>query len=272
MNWKVYNVDNSDLPQNSVTSIALDSSGNKWIGTRDGGLAKFDGTSWIVYNTSNSGLPKNGIRSLAIDGSGNKWIGTYDGGVARFDDTNWTVYDTSNSGLTDPHALSLEIDNSGAIWIGTYYGGLVKFNGTNWTMHHISNSGLRDLFILSIAVDGSGNKWIGTALGLAVFNEGGIVSTKEIDESVSKTEYKNALYQRYPYTWLSYSVSKPGHAHVVVKVFDIKGRTIRNLVNAVKPAGIHQINFDSRNISNGTYFVNLKVGSNSFTKRLILMK
>ena len=84
-----------------VTCLAIDGSGNKWIGTWNGGLAKFDGTNWTVYNTSNSGLPDNAVCCIAIDGSGNKWIGTYDGGLAKFDGTNWTVYNTSNSGLPD---------------------------------------------------------------------------------------------------------------------------------------------------------------------------
>ncbi len=58
-NWTVYNTSNSGLPDNYVSSIAIDGSGNKWIGTWHGGLAKFDGTNWTVYNTSNSGLPDN---------------------------------------------------------------------------------------------------------------------------------------------------------------------------------------------------------------------
>ena len=49
---------NSGLPDNYVSSIAIDGSGNKWIGTW-GGLVKFDDTNWTVYNTSNSGLPDN---------------------------------------------------------------------------------------------------------------------------------------------------------------------------------------------------------------------
>ena len=43
---------NSGLSSNYVQSIAIDSNGTKWIGTRDG-LAKFDGTNWTTYNTSN---------------------------------------------------------------------------------------------------------------------------------------------------------------------------------------------------------------------------
>ena len=65
--------------------IAIDGSGNKWIGTDGGGLVKFDDTSWTVYNTSNSGLPDNYIHSIAIDGSGNKWIGTH-GGLTEFNE------------------------------------------------------------------------------------------------------------------------------------------------------------------------------------------
>ena len=82
-----YNTANSGIANNNVLSIAIDVSGNKWIGT-DSGLAKFDGTNWTVYNTSNSNLPDNQIYTIAIDSKGNKWIGTYGGGLAKFNDTN----------------------------------------------------------------------------------------------------------------------------------------------------------------------------------------
>lgn len=72
-----YNKLNSGLPDNSVESIAIDNSGNKWIGTWGASLAKFDGNSWTIYNTFNSGLPLNDVVSLAIDNSDNKWIGTW---------------------------------------------------------------------------------------------------------------------------------------------------------------------------------------------------
>ena len=52
--WVVYNTSNSGLPSDTVNAIAIDGNGNKWIGTYDRGLAKFDGTNWTVYDTSNS--------------------------------------------------------------------------------------------------------------------------------------------------------------------------------------------------------------------------
>ena len=83
--WSTYNTSNSGLPNNSVPSIAIDGSGDKWFGTFGGGVSKFDGdTTWTTYNTSNSGLADNSVLAIAIDGSGNKWIGTLGGGVSKF--------------------------------------------------------------------------------------------------------------------------------------------------------------------------------------------
>ncbi len=107
-----YNKANSDLPDNRVSVIVVDGSGNKWIGTCYGGLAVFDGTNWTVYNTSNSGLHHNKVASIAIDKSGTKWIGTNGLGLAVFDGTNWTVYNTSNSGLPGYRIYSISIDES----------------------------------------------------------------------------------------------------------------------------------------------------------------
>ena len=126
------------MPDNDVWSVAIDGSGNKWIGTAEG------------------------------------WLWSVGGGLAKFDDTNWTVYDTSNSGLPDNYINCITIDISGNKWIGTS-AGLTKFDGTKWTVYNTSNSGLPHNTIYSIFIDGKGDKWIGTYGGLTVFNEGGIV-------------------------------------------------------------------------------------------------
>ena len=121
-----YNKINSDLPSNEVACIAIDGSGNKWIGTRDG-LAKFDGSNWTIYNKSNSGLPDNNVHCIVIDNSGNKWIGTGGGGLAKFDNSNWTVYNTSNSDLPNDWINCINLDGTHNKWIGTR-GGLSLFD------------------------------------------------------------------------------------------------------------------------------------------------
>ena len=162
--WVVYTTDNSGLHHDHISSIAIDNSGNKWIGSFQSGLASFDGTNWTIYDTSNSGLPDNDVMSIAIDGNGNKWIGTGFGGVAFFDGTNWTVH------TTDIFVDAMAVDSSGNTWIGTYHHGLACFDGTSWTIYNTSNSDLPDNWVHSIAIDENNNKWIGTRGGLVVID------------------------------------------------------------------------------------------------------
>lgn len=156
--------------------VAIDRSGNKWIGTDIGrvsddgliqkgiGLIKYDGKTWTVFNSSNSGLPENYIKSIAVDQQENVWAGTTYNGLAKFDGNTWTVYDTSNSALPDNLVNSIAIDKHGNKWIGTYHG-IAKFDGKTWTVYNKSNSGLPDNFVSIVKIDEQGQKWIGTAYG-----------------------------------------------------------------------------------------------------------
>ena len=47
--WLLFNTDNSELSDNNVLSLAIDSYNNKWIGTKFGGLVKFDGEEWGIF-------------------------------------------------------------------------------------------------------------------------------------------------------------------------------------------------------------------------------
>ena len=78
-----YNQLNSPLPNYYVDAIAIDSNGNKWIGTHGGGLVKYDGTTWTVYDTT-KGLPGNVVDAVAVDRQGNVWVGTDGNGLARY--------------------------------------------------------------------------------------------------------------------------------------------------------------------------------------------
>lgn len=79
----IFDSTNSVFFDNGIITIAIDESGNKWIGTYFG-LVKFDDTNWTVYTPLNSGLPENTVTSIVIDGFGNKWIGTSANGVSVY--------------------------------------------------------------------------------------------------------------------------------------------------------------------------------------------
>ncbi len=180
-------------------------------------------------------MPHNYIWKIAIDAQDNKWIGTNWGGLAKFDGINWTVYDNSNSGLLYNSITAIAIDEQDNKWIGCY--------------------------------------WPGTDLygGLEVFNENGInIPIKTPNNTTSKSRYKITLLKNHQITRISYTI--PKQSKVTLKVFDIKGRVLKTLVKKKKKTGDYQIDFDSHDLSNGAYFVHLRVGSKSVTKKMVVIQ
>ncbi len=256
----------------SAADLAFDKNDNLW--TTSGGmyygiLRKFDGTNWIEYPIP--GYPDYGSRYLAIDSIGNVWITTYGKGLAKFNGSNWTFYNSSNSGIPSNYLDHITIDQTGNIWLGV--GGVTKFDGTNWTNYFSSNSGLPDNHINGISTDQNGNKWIATANGLAIFNEGGVVSVEEnknifISEGfLISQNYPNPFN---PSTKINYQLPVAGN--VTLKVYDVLGNEIATLVNEEKPAGSFEIEFKANYLPSGVYFYQLKAGDYVETKKMILLK
>lgn len=73
-----------------------------------------------------------------------------------------------------------------------------------------------------------------------------------------------------PNTKIKYSI--PQTSQIQIKVFDILGNEIEELVNEEKPAGTYELTWNAANLSSGVYFYNLHAGSFVQTKKMILMK
>jgi hypothetical protein len=87
------------------------------------------------------------------------------------------------------------------------------------------------------------------------------------------TQYR--LEQNYPnpfnpVTKINFEIPKTGF--VSLKVYNVLGREVANLVNTVKNAGNYSVDFDGTNLSSGVYFYKLE--SNGFvdTKKMMLIK
>ena len=77
--WTTYTTANG-LASNNVRSIAIDSSGNIWFGTFDGGASKFDGTTFTSYNLANSNLGSNQINAVTTSPTGSVFFGAMGAG------------------------------------------------------------------------------------------------------------------------------------------------------------------------------------------------
>lgn len=83
------------------------------------------------------------------------------------------------------------------------------------------------------------------------------------------------LYQNYPNPFNAQTKIKfyiPNSEFVTLKVYDILGREIVELVNEFLPAGAYEVVLDSRDLSSGVYFYTLKSNKSSLTKKMLLIK
>jgi len=73
-----------------------------------------------------------------------------------------------------------------------------------------------------------------------------------------------------PSTMISYSI--PENSYVTLKMYDILGNVIADLVNERKEAGNYSVIFNASDLSSGLYIYTLRVNGYSFTKKMILTK
>jgi len=72
-------------------------------------------------------------------------------------------------------------------------------------------------------------------------------------------------------TQISYTLIRSGH--VSLKIYDLSGREIQTLVNEVKNAGEHTVQWDADSFGNGLYFYKLKVNDEpSELKKMVLAR
>lgn len=120
--WKVYDIDNSDLPDQTIPAVAIDLQGRIWAGTGDGrssgqGIAVYDPAvkTWTLYDyatiPADQKMGSNGITDLAVDPvSGDVWAshspvviwkenlnGSFSrvyggGGVSRWNGSRWQAW------------------------------------------------------------------------------------------------------------------------------------------------------------------------------------
>ncbi len=95
------------------------------------------------------------------------------------------------------------------------------------------------------------------------------------DRYSSKIPNTFTLFQNYPNpfnpeTTIKYDL--PKQAHVTLKVYDILGEEVAELVNGIKKAGSYEVKFAGSRLSSGIYFYSIQTGNKTITKKMILLK
>lgn len=94
-------------------------------------------------------------------------------------------------------------------------------------------------------------------------------------EDINSQPDNDIFFQNYPNpfnptTRISFTI--PEKSQIKLKVFDVLGREVTNLADGVYEAGKYEVIFDASKLPSGIYFYNLTTGTNSTTKKMMLIK
>ena len=106
----------------------------------------------------------------------------------------------------------------------------------------------------------------------ATFLVGGTPVANEDDDVLPRN---TALEQNFPNpfnptTTIRYELGAA--THVRLTVYDLLGRPVRQLVDALQPAGRHSATFHAESLASGLYLYSLDTGADVFTRRMMLVK
>jgi hypothetical protein len=73
-----------------------------------------------------------------------------------------------------------------------------------------------------------------------------------------------------PTTFIAYALAED--VYVKLEVFSLLGERVAALVDGAQEAGYHEVRLDGTNMASGVYVYQIRVGSISFSRRMILLE
>jgi photosystem II stability/assembly factor-like uncharacterized protein len=263
------------LTAHVIFSIGFNSANHVFVGADNDGVFRStdDGATWQQLPT---GFEDRQVLSLVIAPSGSIFAGTYLGNIFRSTDggENWMAL---NTGILSENILAMIVNAEGEIFasaanLSTHTGvGVYQSadDGDTWTQ---VNEGLVSTIIGSFGIISSGHLIAGSNAS-GVFRTVDPTTFIEYPSPNSMTLF--SLFQSFPNpfnpaTTIKYDL--PTDSRVSLKVYDVLGREVLDLVDGVETAGQHEVVLNASELSSGVYFYRLKAGDFTDTKRFMLLK
>ncbi|MFT4604113.1 MAG: signal transduction histidine kinase/ligand-binding sensor domain-containing protein [Rhodothermales bacterium] len=242
LDFKVYRKATSGLASNNIYSLHEDEDGTIWVGTRNGGLARYrDGR---LESVEVAGLEHANIAAIVGNASTGLLLGLADSTVIHLEITGDAYKTKPLDALGVAGVTSLIQDDSGAIWIGTRERGLFRYgqgaltsfldtgalthtnisdmslapDGSVWVasngegIAHIqgyrihtygTEAGLPVDDVRSVLADPNGTVWIGTLQnGIWRLTEGLISQPQGLGEATSR-DIRDLAYDREGSVWMA---------------------------------------------------------------------
>lgn len=150
------------VAQSQVYSLLQDTRGYLWMGTRGGGISRYDGLNFKTFSVKD-GLINNYVFCIKEDPEHNLWIGT-NNGLSRYNGIKFDKYIPANDSM-QVWVQDIDIDAKGRKWLATNIG--VLYLDKNNVFTNVTDL-LREkrTVINEVHVDKAGNIWYGNGENL----------------------------------------------------------------------------------------------------------
>ena len=243
--------------------------------------------NWVLYDTTNSSLPSNNIQAIEVDLHNDKLIVT-DKGLAMFNEiginfsTQLTENDTLNFGICEIgtiNSMNLTINN---IFNYVLILDSVEVYSNNFsfddsfpiTLFPGDSSSVVLNFEPDLECSYSGKIVLYTNSGMYVevlIGKGSLLNYVENEKTISEYNLGNNYPNPFnPSTTIEYQI--PQSSFVLIKVYDALGNEVVTLINEEKPAGIHEVNFEPKDLTSGLYIYKIKAGNFEQTRKMLFLK
>lgn len=157
------------IAQSQVYSVLQDSRGYLWMGTRGGGITRYDGFKFVSY-TKKDLLSSNYIYVIKESKDGKLLIGT-NNGFSTYNGLKFESYGVRTGDTSQFSVLDIAVGTNNDIWLATNQG-VYKFADKKLT--NISNSiGENPIMVNTILIDKKGRIMYGTVNGLNILEYNG---------------------------------------------------------------------------------------------------
>jgi hypothetical protein len=170
--------------------------------------------------------------------------------------------------IKNKHNLNKEIDKNTIYRIGVFYVQLYgdKQNAQKY-FDELKKKYPGDDLVNDI------DRWMNATNGVS--NNGSYIAVAEAAAETLAPENFGVSVENYPNpfnptTKISFSI--PQKSQIKLKVFDVLGREVASLADGVYEIGKYEVTFDASKLPSGVYFYNITTGSNSISKKMLLVK
>ncbi|MCB0263765.1 MAG: T9SS type A sorting domain-containing protein [Calditrichaeota bacterium] len=254
----------------TVYDLQIAASGEIFAAVSNVGIFR-SGNDGLEWNTTGLGLEGVDIRTLLAKPNGELFAGAWAQGVFILPPNNGIWSQTT---LSNIHIMDLVTAPNGDLFAATHGSG-VAVSGDNGITWELPVGGLFSAGVWSLAISPDGYLYAGTS-GNGIFRTFIPLPPTAIDTPENEPlPNQFTLQQNYPNpfnptTTIPFQLSQS--ANVTLRIVDLTGRTVAELLNGRKPAGSHEIEFFAGNIGSGIYFYVLTVDGVRESRRMILLK